>query len=185
MSKIHLNNVGGYNSYPLAKKSFENDKNTVTYYFTNVNWIIDDFAEGENVKSIPILDSLINVKSFLPETGQKRATALTGVITLKGNIHVDEFAIYEKYKKEFPNIEFRYDIGESGSLNRAVNITFMNLDRNSENNTVCYEVKASGKSTGANLAKLVSDESPSGKKLGIPKKDSTDENSFEFTGYWN
>lgn len=185
MSKIHLNNVGGYNSYPLAKKSFENDKNTVTYYFTNVNWIIDDFAEGENVKSIPILDSLINVNSFLPEAGQKRATALTGIITLKGNIHVDEFAIYEKYKKEFPNIEFRYDIGESGSLNPAVNITFMNLDKNSENNTVCYEVKASGNQTGANLAKLVSDESPSGKKLGIPKKDSTDKNSFEFTGYWN
>ena len=184
MSKIHLNNVSEYNSYPLAKKSFENDQNTVTYYFTNVNWIIDDFADGENVESIPILESLINVKSFLPEAGQNRATALTGTITLKGNIHVDEFVIYEKYKKEFPNIEFKYDIGENGSLNSAINVTFMNLEKDSEDNTIHYQVKASGDLTGANLAKLVSEEGPNGQAMGVPKKNSTAESSFEFTGYW-
>lgn len=192
MTKIHLNNVDKYDSYQLAKKSFspvitdkgETKYNTVTYYLTGVNWVIDDFEDGATVDSIPLLESLIDIKSFVPEEGQSRATALTGTITLKGDIHVDEFVIYERYKEYFPNIEFKYDIGENGSLNEAVSVTFMSLERGSEDNSVHYEVKASGDEDGDNLSVLVSAQGPNKVAMTAPKKNSTVESSFEFTGYW-
>lgn len=184
LSALELIGINKVNTYPIVKEVFSIDVNTIPYILTDVNWYINDFTNN-NVTSIPILDTLIhhylNNGSFKPATGYNLASAITGEVTIDGtpgnNIVVNEFDLYNLYKKYFPNLIIKF--GENVTLTEAARIKFISDD----NNTVYYEVLTDS-SKSSNLAYLVSDDGPNGVELGTPSKPSTEKYDYEFSHYW-
>jgi hypothetical protein len=74
--------------------------------------------------------------------GYSLATAVTGTITIKGNVEVNEYEIYLKYKKKFPGINFKYEVN-SENFTPAKKVTFLN-DSVENNGKAYYEVLSDG-----------------------------------------
>lgn len=180
MTKLYLKNVPQYDGYELANSLFNihQGKNQVDYVLTNINWKIP-FEDGTKVDTIPFLDMLIQDGTTIkPAENYSRETALTGVITLTGNITGDEYQLYRKYKKYFPDLAIAF---ESAGISKANTITFMSDEQGSENNTIHYQVLTDGKQS---LELLTSRDGPTGKSMSAPSKTATVEYTYSFTGRW-
>lgn len=191
---LQLDNVPKFDSYNLAKtifnQHFNNNpsaiRNTVSYILTNINWTIKDFEDGTTVNEIPILEKLLAKETNLkPSDGYNLAIGLTGTIKIDGTnennkIVVDEFAIYNRYKRYFPNLTFTY--GDNVSLAKAIHVTFMSdIKEVTKENKIYYQVLGTKEKT---IADLISADGPIGIPLGYPQKTPTVSNTFEFTKYW-
>ena len=127
LTSLILENVGAFDSYQIAKKTFANKNNDIPFVLTNIDWYIADFENGETVSRIPILERLLEEGTKVkPATGYDLATALTGKITLGGNIKANEFTIYSRYKQYFPNLTIEFDIESGVDLTAAYVVKFLN-----------------------------------------------------------
>ena len=179
---IRLDRVSNIDTYSIIKAMMANDATVASkdYKLLNVNWTLnseDDFiydASGK-VEAIAILEKLQLAK---PVNSLPFAQALTGTMTIEINKTIDQYAIYDKYNKIFPNLEIIY--AESTPIIPAKTIRFFN-DSQENNPEEHYYVYTDGTE---NLQYLVSKEGPKGAALTNPAKASTNENSFKFTGRW-
>ena len=161
------------------------------YQLNEVNWKItstgetyqltDDFVltNGE-VTGIIALDNL-NDNNTAPKQGITTATALTGTLTIDVPCAIDEFTIYKKYIKTYPNLIISYGPNVGAGRDPAVELLFLT---NENSNEQYYRVLGSGDGDGDTIAKLISDQGPLGLAMGIPNKESTESQNFAFTGYW-
>jgi hypothetical protein len=105
--------------------------------------------------------------------------ALTGKIviniptTYEGQI-INEFSVYENYKKLFPNLEIEFT-GNLTKLKKAYIITFYN-DKDGD---IIYEVKTDGSKQ---MRELIGDNSPAGSKL---TENPTKESDKVYDYVWN
>ena len=181
LRNIKLDKISSIDSYPILKGMMKDSAAVAskTYYLNQVNWTLnaeDDFiVENDKIIAIDILEKL---QIAYPYTGYTVAQALTGTITIDVNVSVDQFQIYEKYNKTFPNVKIVY--AESTPVIPAKTIRFFDNDVESEAQEF-YSVYTDGTK---GMRYLVSAEGPNGVALGTPAKASTDTNSFEFTGRW-
>ena len=149
------------------------------FYLTKVNWVLnaedDLIIENGKVTAISILEKLLEAN---PKTGYNHAQALTGTITVavEGAV-VNQYEIYEKYNKLFPNVVIRYDSSKV-EVEGAKTVIFYDNDVADEA-VVFYEVFTDGTKT---IEYLTSAEGPNGVALGTPAKGSTNENDYVFTG---
>lgn len=172
LTNLYIDNCVGIDTYDLVNKC--GDKNLQFYLLLGINWIINENKlTGSSLEQIEILDKLLK-KS--PKDGYTHKTALTGTITIdlgETAYTVDEYALYEKYHKAYPNVTINY----AGNVapNIAPKITFYEDDVNSR---VLYEVLTDRKTS---LEVLTSADGPSGEEMGKPVKVSGD--IYEY--FWN
>ena len=183
LNTLKVVNCPKVNTYDLIMQS-----NLTRYYLTNVNWIVPNngvnTSEDGTITSIKILEHLLRrarvegETSCEPVNGQSTQTALTGTIYIDApGLKVDEYAIYDKYHKTFPNLTISYN-NEAMTVNKAVSITFYKSDE--ENSDILYHVLAP-KDNLHNLAYLTSFDGPAGKDMGTPSRNDTSTQTFA----WN
>lgn len=190
LDTFKLLNVPNFDSYKLAKAVFDKRKttsNVLEYALTNINWTITydgSISNPTEVTTIDILDDLLNedYKSLTVADGYSKATALTGTITLAGHIKADEYKLYAKYKKAFPNLTIKFNAEIDSNITKAKNVIFMADEKTATDNRVHYQVCADGSLT---LTQLTSaSTSPLGYGMTAPKKVPTNEFVYAFTGRW-
>ena len=178
LNKIHFDKISNFNTYPIVRQALEVCKNNSeifkSFYLTDINWTIEDnsLVDGE-IENIDILD-IINLSNVVSEEGYTKEQSINGTITIDMNCKVDEYTIYEKYRKLFPNIKIQY----SSKVNKtdAVKIEFK-IDENSTH----YEVYSNGDKE---IGWLISAAGPTGMAMTKPTRGSSLEYSYEFTGHW-
>lgn len=155
------------------------------YALTEFNWNIGEDADfviddDGTVLGFTVVDKLI---TKLPNGG-------THAAALVGTIHVndvpgatDEYNIYKRYCKTYPNLVITYDTAISDDiLNRAVEIIFMGND--TEDAAVHYRVLGTGETTGDSVGVLISANGPTGTAIHTPNKEPVADTYYVFTGYW-
>lgn len=176
---ITVANCPGIDTYDLVKNS-----NIQSYSLLDVDWTITDNNLTNGVMTnIDILDKLLAV-SPKDDEGNPIGTApmLTGKITIKQACSVDQYEIYKKYVKYYPNLEIIYDVSD---LNPAVKITF--LSDEDINSDIHYQVLGSGNSIengGEKLGYLISESGPKNIAMEVPNKPDTQAYTFVFSHYW-
>lgn len=192
ITKLRVEDVD-FDTYPLAKMiTTERPANSTTeFYFKNINWRIDSLESADTIDSgkltgLGVLDCLLDSDISNPIDGERKASLSGTLIIAIPNVTIDEYEIYDKYKRAFPNLDIVFDTSASGmEVNSAYTLTFYNDNPDDEDSTVFYSVKAPQSPTEEqHLGYLVSAEGPNGEELGTPAKTSTEQNSFKFTGYW-
>lgn len=161
------------------------------YHLNEFNWIIknevenydlsNDFKlkEDGSIESILAIDNLMD-ENTAPKDGSTPATALVGTITVNVPCVVNEFDLYEKYIKTYPNLVIKYkDVGDGYSP--AAELIFLKMKDSKE---VHYRVLGSGRADGDSVAKLVSTEGPTGIAMKTPSKEPSESQTFTYTGYW-
>lgn len=133
---------------------------------------------GDEVSSIKVLDKLLAAS---PKIGYTTKTALEGTIVIDVDCKIDEYDIYAKYSKDYPNVIIEYTNKVTG-LDPAVEILFKSGD--SEDSLTHYRVLGSGDADGASIGTLISAQGPTGEAIKDPSRGDTSENTYEFTGYW-
>lgn len=183
LTSIILDNVPNLNSYGLVKEVFSTTT-AKSFYLTNINWTITDTqtaTENGELKGIDILDILLSDKAYPSNNNYTKAQSLSGTITLDiSGVSVDEYAIYEKYKKAFPNVNIKYG-SNMGDREEAFDIIFMTDD--SDEAIVHYEVKAPNDKS-KTLGELTAETGPTGAAIRTPSKASSQAHDYLFTGYW-
>ena len=151
------------------------------YALTEFEWVVDAenglVIEDGKVVGLTVLDKLM---TKLPNGGTT-AAALIGKITVDINCNIDEFEIYKKYCKTYPNLIIEYTDKVLG-LNPAVELTFMSGEEDTA--VVHYRVLGSGEITGAAISELISASGPLGVAMTTPIRQPITESVFTFTGYW-
>ena len=180
ITSLFLDNVSNVDTYELTKEIF-NGESVKQFYLTNINWNINDAQDGQNesgkLESIDILETLLSDKAAARD-GYTKAQCLSGIITINiEGCSVDEFTIYNKYNKLFPNLKIKYS--DKVSVTKAKHIVFMN--DSADDAIVHYEVFGDGTET---IGKLISASGPNGVAMRNPSKGSSEAFDYEFTGYW-
>lgn len=159
------------------------------YCFQGINWEITDSSdiiiENGKMTGIKVLDRLGAAPKDSPfydkvkPWGVPTSEALTGKITINvntgSNYIIDEFDLYMKYHKIYPNLEFEY---KSGNVQKAFVIKFYNTEE--ALGDPYYTVLTNGTLT---LEELISEKMPNG-PLTTPQKSSSNDQIFEFDGSW-
>lgn len=179
LDTLNINNVPLVDTYTMAKVALNH--NLDKYSLQGVNWKIteaeDLVVEDGAVTGIKVLDGLLNKA---PVSGTTREESLTGTLvvdnTNSGNYIIDEFVLYQKYHKIFPDLEITY---LSSSLKPASFIKFYSTETVSGDPS--YAVLTNGTQ---NLQFLTSVEGPNGTKLAEPLKPQTNDTVYTFTGIW-
>lgn len=155
------------------------------YVFNKFTWTItenneDHFVIDENgqVVGIKVLEKLL---AAAPQAGYTTGTALEGTLVIDVDCNIDEYDIYEKYSKQYPNLIIEYTDKVTG-LNPAVEIIFKSGE--SDTSTNHYRVLGSGDTDGDSIGVLISAEGPTGVAITDPSRGDTSENTYSFTGYW-
>lgn len=154
------------------------------YVFNEFTWNITDNPtehfefNGDKVSSIKVLDKLLAAS---PKIGYTTKTALEGTIVIDVDCKIDEYDIYAKYSKDYPNVIIEYT-DKVTDLNPAVEIIFKSGDSN--DSLTHYRVLGSGDADGASIGTLISAEGPTGEAIKDPSKGDTSEHIYTFTGYW-
>jgi hypothetical protein len=179
LSTVNVSNCPALDNYTYRFALSETDfvKN---YCITDFIWEITNKADlvEENGKIVDITA----LKHLAEGTAinNNRATDLIGKIIIKANCSVDEYALYSKYAKVFPNVVIEYDTSE-GKVTLdppAVNIVFYS---NAEGNLIHYQVKSNGQKTLKWLTEAVT--SPSGIGMIEPSKANTADKTYKFMGW--
>ena len=155
------------------------------YALTEFEWTIDS-ARDFNLKADGSVDGIAVVDKLMTKipNGGSHAAALVG------EIHVDavpgainEYEIYKKYCKTYPNLIISYDENIDDTLiERAVEIVFMSND--TADAAIHYRVLGSKEADGDKVGVLISEEGPTGATMGIPSKEPIADTVYTFTGYW-
>ena len=154
------------------------------YVFGQFVWNItenpeDHFViENGKVIGLKVLDKLL---AALPKLGYTTATALDGKIVIDVDCNVDEYQIYAKYSKQYPNLVIEYTDKVSG-LDPAVELVFKSGETDAS--TTHYRVLGSGTADGVSIGVLISADGPTGTAITNPNKGNTSSNTYTFTGYW-
>ena len=181
INSIVLDRVTAMDTYSvvkgvMAQEGYQNK----TFYLNKVNWVLDaaddvELVDGK-IKSITILEKLLKANP----RADNHAQALTGTITVAvEGAMVNQYEIYEKYNKLFPNVIIKYN-KDKVTVEGAKTVVFYDNDV-PEDAVVFYEAFTDGTKT---IEYLTSAEGPNGVALGIPAKGSTDESDYKFTGRW-
>lgn len=154
------------------------------YALTEFNWTIgkeEDFViDNEAVLGLTVVDKL---STRLPNGGT-HAAAFVGTIHVNNAPRAtNEYNIYKRYCKIYPNLIITYDDSISNDiLNRAVEIVFMGND--TEDAAIHYRVLGTGESDGESIGTLISENGPTGVAIHDPHKESITDTYYSFTGYW-
>ena len=188
LNSLELEDVPNLDSYPLVKSVFNLTGSNATKYFRliNINWVVTENSSNADgyIKKIDILENLLDPVRVKALNGADKKVSLSGVLKIAvPGAKVNEFEIYEKYHKQFPNLEIIYDETET-EVTKAISIKFMTLEEYSENNSVFYQTYAPAGNTTQTLEYLTSVNGPNGAAIGIPNKNSTIENTYNFSA-WN
>ena len=154
------------------------------YVFGEFTWTISEnnenhfVIESGKVTGLKVLDKLLKAS---PKLGYTTVTALEGTIVIDVDCNIDEYAIYEKYSKQYPNLVIEYTDKVSG-LDPAVEIVFKSGE--TDDSTTHYRVLGNGSVTGVSIGVLISADGPTGTAITDPNKGNTSEYTYSFTGYW-
>lgn len=154
------------------------------YVFGEFTWTITEnnenhfVIENGKVTGLKVLDKLLEAS---PKLGYTTVTALEGTIVIDVDCNIDEYAIYEKYSKQYPNLVIEYTDKVSG-LDPAVEIIFKSGE--TDDSTTHYRVLGNGSATGVSIGVLISADGPTGTAITDPNKGNTSEYTYTFTGYW-
>ena len=170
------------NSYEIVRKTLLIPFQTrlESYCFQGVDWEITDANDVEIVNgeiiSIKALEKLNN--TLAPYDGiHSHAEALTGKLVVNvGDYTVNEYQLYNRYHKIYPNLEIEYI---SSGVQSASTISFYNGE--TMIGDPYYSVLTDGT---AKLDYLISAEGPAGITLATPVKVSTSTDVFTFSGTW-
>lgn len=195
LNDIHLDE-GIYDSLNkiIVKNCPAMDENTyqlsltapiLNYTITDFNWNIEDADTGfeiENNKVVgfSVLDKLLTAN---PLSGASK-TSLIGTINVEVNGNIDEYEIYKKYCKQYPNVIIRYNSDVVTDLDPAVELLFLTDEQSGQTH---YRVLGSGLGAaagGESIAKLISADGPLGEAMTTPMRQSTADEVFTFTGRW-
>lgn len=187
ISQAYVNNCPALDEYTYK---FAKAPQLQRYQFTDVHWVIDN-ADGTDFVTNPsgeviALAALENLtdENTGPKEGTTTVTALTGKITIDTPCTVDEYKIYMKYAKTYPNLIIEYSDKVGAGFNPAVELIFMTTKESQEQ---YYRVLGSGDTEGDNaktVTWLTSADGPLGFAMETPHKESTASQNFTFTGYW-
>jgi hypothetical protein len=143
---------------------------------------VEMISDGK-ITQIPILEYLLSKSSVKVDNTQSveitHAEALSGKITINVTASVDEYEIYNKYNKHYPNIEIEY--GENVTRKEAYKINFYNVETITVETEPYYSVLTNGEMT---LAELTSATGPTGAALKDPVKMSTNTEIYTFEQMW-
>ena len=180
LSNVNIKNCPAFDpySYQLALKA------PVNYYvFNDFTWTITEnstehFTKVDNkVTGLVVLDKLLQAQT---QQGYTTVTALVGTIKIDVDCIVDEYEIYSKYSKQYPNLIIEYTDKVTG-LNPAVELKFMAGD--SVASAIHYRVLGSGDGD-VSIGTLISAKGPTGMAITDPSKGDTSQHTYTFTGYW-
>ena len=119
--------------------------------------------------------------------GVSRADSLTGVLTINllcdddSKPSVNQFDIYNRYNKIFPNLTLQYGNNITGVQAHRIEFYRTDIDNMTNDVTPDYVVLTDGAKS---LATLTGNNSPAGEPLFIPSKAETNTHKYEFSGYW-
>ena len=140
---------------------------------------VEMITNGE-ITQIPILEYLLSTSPVNIDISNNveltHAEALSGTIRINvSNASVDQYAIYNKYNKHYPNVNIEY--GDQVSVKNAYRINFFNVENVSEDTEPYYTVLTNGE---MDLAYLTSIDGPSGTPLKDPIKIATNTEVYSF-----
>lgn len=171
------------NTYELCYNMLTSE-NGGKFKLNNINWLINSvdnnlIIEDNKIVGIEVLDYILNNTDKISQLEGLLSNALTGTITIDiSSNNVDEYELYSKYIKVFPNLKFIFS--ENTVVDKAIEIKFLK-DKNEE---ILYFVKAQSDNS-KSLAQLVYNNTILGKDLTKnPSKESTKEYSYIFSNYW-
>ena len=144
---------------------------------------IEMISNGK-ITQIPILEYLLSKSPVKIDSSQSieitHAEALSGTIMINvSNASVDQYEIYNKYHKYYPNVIIKY--GNNVTVKNAYKINFYNVDILTDDVEPYYSVLTNGEMT---LEKLTSIEGPAGIALKDPVKMSTNTKTYSFNKEW-
>lgn len=135
--------------------------------------------EDGTITNIPVLEKLMRVG--IRGTDVSRAESLTGTIYINVEASVDQFELYYKYNRTFPNLTFSYGPLIEGVEAYSIEFYRTDSDHMTDDVTADYSVMTNGSLT---LAELTSADGPAGSALFTPVKASTNTEEYDFTGIW-
>ena len=162
------------------------------YLLGDFTWNIRSIGEGYNleedfilddngyVEKLVVLENLMKTGT-LPMTGHTTKTALNGNINIDVDCSIDEFDLYKRYIKTYPNLTFNFTNNVSNLIPAIKLIFYANNEDGAE---IHYKVLASGSGNTSSIAKLTSTEGPLGVAITAPYKDNTTSHIYTFTKYW-
>lgn len=152
------------------------NSNILHYQLQGINWTItkNTLAPGNNLETIDILEKLLKITN---NTYGSTAVCLTGTITIDISCNVDEYKVYQRYCKQYPNLEILYS--DKATVKKAHKLTFMTDD--TDNKTVLYTVLSDGKD---NIDWLTSVNGPLGIAIKEPTKAEIPTTRYIFSHYW-
>lgn len=178
LTRVDIRNCPAFDQYSYLLAL--NSSKLTTYLFNDFIWTLNinttehfDYDSG-NVIGIKVLEKLGKLSS------SNSSTTLIGTIKIDCNCNVDEYDLYNKYVKKYPNLIIEYTDKVAG-LNPAVELKFMAGD--TEASAVHYRVLGSGDGD-VSIGTLISAEGPTGAAITDPSKGDTSEYTYTFTGYW-
>lgn len=178
LSSVQIQNCPELDNYTY-KFAVTNNGLSKTYSIVDFEWEVTslDDLEITNGKVTDIL-ALKNLANGNPASGDK-ITDLIGTILIDVECKVDEYALYEKYAKTFPNVIVNYSKDKVIFEPAAASIVFY-TDNTCK--TAYYQVK--GKTDGSQtLSLLTSTSGPLGIAMAEPIKASTNEYTYSFNGW--
>lgn len=187
IKQAYVNNCPALDPYTYR---FAKSASLTNYQFTDVNWKIDSTTEDDfitdvngEVVAFAALENLTDNNTG-PKLGTTTVTALTGKLIVDKACKIDEYKIYKKYAKVYPNLVFEYTENVGANFNPAVELIFWT---NEDAEEQYYRVLGSGDTTGDDahsIGHLISANGPLGIAMGTPHKESSTSHNYRFTGYW-
>ena len=167
LSALRIEDVK-YNTYDLVLNTIAKNQQ-INYTLKNIQWIIDQEEQ------VGLVDEYINKINILEELKKtENHSSISGTIILNiANVKVNEFNLYDKYRKDYPLITFAFGDNMSGQVISAHRITFYEEDKT----TIFYQVLGNGNAPIV-LGDLI-------ENLGTPIKNPTVEFEYEFEGWQN
>ena len=185
LTHLSLDNIS-MNTYQLCSNFFSSVGGR--FKMTNINWTIDNINElsrddNGKIVGINILDTILNSGKFTTIDDIALKNALTGKLTIDvQQAQVDEYALYSKYIKDFPQLEIIF--GDNVSVDKALELIFFSDKPDEENRHVIYNIKIP-KNNNKTLEELVYNNPVTGQPLNKNiTKDSTEKYSYNFSGFW-
>lgn len=155
-----------------------------TEYESGLYEKIDLINADGTITRIPVLERLMRMGT---KNSIEHAEALTGTLKINALCEngakpsVNEFDIYYRYNKIYPNLTITYGSNVTGEKAYTVEFYRTDVDNMTDDVTPDYSVQTNGRFS---LAQLTGENSPAGEPLFLPAKASTDTHEYDFTGIW-
>ena len=141
------------------------------------------YIQNNEIVAIPILDQL------LTKTPKKNGINITQKAALSGTIHItvpkgvkcNQFSLYQKYNKEYPNVNIVYTMEDEDDLVKAYKIEFFNVLKVTNDTEPYFTVLTDGSYT---FNELISENGPAGMALTLPVIAATPTVVYNFQRMW-